>query len=49
MTVEHLATLKKEIDVAMAQIMGTEPEHHHHEHGDECCSNPDCKNKVEEE
>lgn len=31
MTVEHLATLKKEIDVAMAQIMGTP-----HVHGPDC-------------
>lgn len=49
MTVEHLGTLKKEIDIAMAQIMSSGPEHHHHEHGDECCGNPDCENKKEEE
>ena len=50
MTVEHLATLKKEIDVAMGQIMGTPDEHHdHHHHGDECCSNPDYENKTTEE
>ena len=50
MTVEHLATLKKEIDVAMAQIMGTPHTHTHaHEHGEECCDNPDCENKTEEE
>ena len=50
MTVEHLATLKKEIDVAMAQIMGTPHIHTHaHEHGEECCDNPDCENKTEEE
>ncbi len=44
--------LKKEIDIAMAQIMGSGPEHgheHSHEHGDECCANPDCENKKEEE
>jgi hypothetical protein len=52
MTAEHLGTLKKEIDIAMAQIMGSGPEHgheHSHEHGDECCANPDCENKKEEE
>ena len=50
MTVEHLASLKKEIDIAMGQIMGDNQGHQgHHHHGDECCANPDCENKTEEE
>jgi hypothetical protein len=54
MTVEHLASLKKEIDIAMGQIMGDNQGHHdhhdhNHDHGDECCANPDCENKTEEE
>ena len=53
MTVEHLASLKKEIDIAMGQIMGDNQGYQghqgHHHHGDECCANPDCENKTEEE
>jgi len=49
MTVEHLASLKKEIDIAMGQIMGDNHHDHNHDHGDECCANPDCENKTEEE
>jgi hypothetical protein len=35
----------------MGQIMGDNQGHHdhNHDHGDECCANPDCENKTEEE
>ncbi|MHA1290471.1 MAG: hypothetical protein ACTSPB_24070 [Candidatus Thorarchaeota archaeon] len=45
--VDHMSNIRGLIDETMKELMESQLAGHVHEHGDDCCEDPDCENKEE--